>query len=96
MLRRINRPMLDLCTRGILAQVVVAFPVRRRPDRSGYEAATAVRANVFKKTIDARGAERALVGTDPCFKRIGRQRLVAVFTGRPEFKHAVMLCRSLG
>jgi hypothetical protein len=91
MLSRINRPMLDLCARGILTKVVVAFPVRRRPDRSGHEAPTAVRADVVKDVIDTRGAERALIGADACFKRIGRQRLGAVLTGRSEFKHGVCL-----
>jgi hypothetical protein len=86
--------MFDLGTRGILTEVVVAFPVLRRPNRSRYEAPAAVRADVLKNVIDARGAERALLGADPCFERIGRQRLVAVLTGRPEFKHVVTSCRS--
>jgi hypothetical protein len=63
MLRRINRPMLDLCT-GILTKVVVASPVRRRPDRSCDEAPAAVRVGVVKDLIDARGAERGLIGAD--------------------------------
>ena len=85
---RINRPMLDLVTRGILAKVIVTFPVLRRPNRSGYESAAAVRADVLKDVINARSAERALIGANPCFKRIGRQRLVAVLTRWSEFKHA--------
>jgi hypothetical protein len=64
--------MLDLGTRGILTKVVVAFPVLRRPNRSGHEAPTAVRADVLKSIIDARGAERTLVGAAARFKRIGR------------------------
>ena len=55
MLCRINRPMPDLGTRGILTKVVVAFPVLRRPDRSGQEAPAAVRVGVVKDLIDARG-----------------------------------------
>jgi hypothetical protein len=50
-----------------------------------------VRADVLEDVVDAHGAERALIGADACIKRIGRQRLVAVLTGRSEFKHAV--CR---
>ena len=86
--------MLDLGTRGILTEVVVAFPVLRRTDRSGHEAPTAVRADVLKNIIDARSTECALIGADACFKRIRRQRPVAVFTGRSEFKHALTPCRS--
>src|SRR5262249_46793302 len=66
---RINRPMLDLVTRGILTKVIVTFPVLRRPNRSGYESAAAVRADVVKDVINARSAERALIGANPCFKR---------------------------
>jgi hypothetical protein len=88
--------MLNLGTRRILAEVIVALPVPRRPDRSGRKATAAVRADVLKDVIDARGAERALIGANARFKRIGRQRLVAVLTGRSEFKHAVMRCRSWG
>jgi hypothetical protein len=88
MLCPINRPMLDLGARGILTKIVVAFPVVRRSNRSGHESPTAVRADVLKDAIDTRGAERALVAADACFKRIGRQHLVAVLTARSEFKHA--------
>jgi hypothetical protein len=96
MLWWINRPMFDLGTRGILAKVVVAFPVLRRPDRSGHEAPAAVRADVLKDVINARSAERALIGADACFKRIGRQRFVAILTGRSEFKHAGYVLPLLG
>jgi hypothetical protein len=64
--------MLDLGNRGILTKVVVAFPVLRRPDRSRHESSAAVRADVLKNVIYARGAERALICADACFKRIGR------------------------
>jgi hypothetical protein len=56
--------MLDLRSRGIRTKVVVAFPVLRRPDRSGQEAPAAVRANVLTDVIDARGAELGLIGAD--------------------------------
>jgi hypothetical protein len=88
---RINRPVLDLGTRRVLTEEVVAFPVLRRSDWSGNKSAAAVGADVLQDVIDTRGAKRAFVGADARFKRVGRQRLVAVLTSRPEFKHAVCL-----
>ena len=88
---RINRSVFDLRARGILTKEVVTFPVLRRPDWSGNKSATAVRADVLQDVIDTRGAERALVGADARFKRVGTQRLVAVLTGRSEFKHVASL-----
>src|SRR6267143_6109445 len=79
---RTNRSVLDLGTRRVLTKEVVTFPVLRRPDWSGNKSAAAVRADVLQDVIDTRGAERALVGADARFKRVGRQRLVAVLTGR--------------
>ncbi len=87
----INRPVLDLGTRWVLAKEVVTFPVLRGPDWSGNKSATAVRADVLQDVIDTRGAERALVGADARIKRVGKQRFVAVLTGRSEFKHATSL-----
>src|SRR5262245_53107083 len=84
---RINGPMLNLGTGGILPEEVVAFPVRRRPDWSGNEATPAVRAHVLQNSIDTGGAKGAFVGTDACFDRVRRQRPVAVLAGRPELKH---------
>jgi hypothetical protein len=46
MRRGINRPVLDLSARPILAEEVVAFPVLRWPDRPGYEPTATVRAYV--------------------------------------------------
>jgi len=90
MICRIDRPVPDLRTRRVLAEEIVAFPVLRRPDRSGNETATAVRADVSQNGIDTRRAKRALVGTYARFKRVGWQCLVAVLARRSEFKHGVL------
>jgi hypothetical protein len=82
--------MFDFDTRGILTKVVVAFPIPRRSDRSGHKTPAAIWADVLKDFLDARGAERALIGANARFKRIRKQRLVAIFTGRSEFKHAAL------
>ena len=66
--RGIDRPLLDLGARWILAKVVVAFPIPRWSDRSGNKATTAIRTNVAQNVIDTRSAKRALVGTDACLK----------------------------
>ena len=66
--RRIDRPVLDLSARRILAKVVIAFPIPRRSDRSGNKATSAIRTDVAQNVIDTRSAKRALVGTDARFK----------------------------
>jgi hypothetical protein len=83
--------MLDLGTRRVLAKKVVAFPVPYRSDRSRHKAAPAVRADVFQDVIDTRGAKRTLISADARFKRVGRQRLVAVLASGSEFEHGVPL-----
>ena len=83
----INRPVLDLGTRWVLAKEVVAFPVLRGPDWSRNKSATAVRADVLQDVIDTRGAERALVGADARVEGVGWQRLIAVLARGSEFKH---------
>jgi protocatechuate 3,4-dioxygenase beta subunit len=85
--RRIDGPVLDGGARRILPQEVVAFPIRRRPDRSRHEPAAAVRTDVTKDLVDARRTKRALVGTDPRVERVWWQRLVAVFAGWSELEH---------
>src|SRR5436190_13415538 len=80
--------MLDLGAGRILSEKVAALAVGRRPDRAWDEPAPAIRANVFQDRIYAPGAERALVAADPRFQRVRRKGLVAVLTGRPEFKHS--------
>ena len=67
------------------------MPIRRRPDRPGSEPAAAVGTDVFQHPFDARHAERTFIGTNPRLKRIGRQRLVAMFAGRSEFKHGTSI-----
>ena len=79
--------MLDLGARGVLAKIVVAYPVLRWSDRSGNEATTAIWTHVAQDRVDTRGAKGALIGTDACFKRVRWQRCLTVFTGRSEFKH---------
>src|SRR5262245_23533072 len=91
---RIDRPVPDLRACRILAEVVVALPVRLRPDRARREAAAAVGADVPDYVIDAIGAERAFVGADARLERVGRQRLVAVFAGGAEFEHVQILTAS--
>jgi hypothetical protein len=87
--RWVDRPVLDFGARWILAKKVVTFPIPRRSDSSRNKATTAIRTDVAQNVIDARGAKRALVGTDARFNRVGWQLLVAVLAGRPEFKHRV-------
>src|SRR6185436_13493359 len=74
--------------RGILAEEVVALPVRCGPDRPRREAAAAIGTNVLEHGRHASCAERALVAADARLDRIRRQRLVAVFAGWPELEHA--------
>jgi hypothetical protein len=85
---RVNRPMPDLGTRRIFAKAVAALPVLRRSDWSWNKSSAAVRAYIFQDVFDARRTKCALVATNTCFERVGRQRLVAILTGRSEFKHA--------
>lgn len=82
----INRPVPDLGARRILTKKVVTLPVVRRPDGPGSESPAAVRADILQYIVDTRGAERTFVSTYARFKRVRRQRLVAVLAGRPEFK----------
>jgi hypothetical protein len=88
---RINGPMLDVGTRRVLTKEVVAFPVPRRSDWSGYESATAVRAHVLQDGIDTRCAKGALVGANACLERVRRQRLVAILAGGSELEHSASL-----
>lgn len=86
--RPIDRLVSHLGTGGVLAEEIIVLPVLRRPDGSGCKPAAAVGADVLQYVVDTRGTKRALVRTDARFKRVGRQRLVAVFTRRPELQHA--------
>lgn len=69
--RQIDRSVFDLGPRRVLAKIVFVFPVPRRPDGPGHKTAAAVRTDVVQEGFDAGGAERALVGADARFERIG-------------------------
>lgn len=66
--RRINGPVLDLSACRVLAEEVVAFPILRRSDGSGYKATAAIWADVIQNPIDTSGAECTFIGTDACFQ----------------------------
>ena len=89
--RRINRPVLNLGTRWILAKEVVAFPILGRSDRSGYKTPTAVRADVSQNPIDTGRTKRAFISANARFKRVRRQCIIAVLARGSEFKHGVLL-----
>jgi hypothetical protein len=83
--------MLDLGTRRVFAEEVVAFPISGRSDWSRNKAATTIRTDVIKHTVNAGCAERAFISTNARCKRVWWQELVAVFAGRAEFEHNVFL-----
>lgn len=87
---RIRRMMLHRGARLICLKKVVIVPIRRRSDRSRYEPAAAIWANISQNAVDAGGAEGALIGADAYLKRIRRQRLIAVFASRSEFKYGTL------
>ena len=84
---QINRPVFDCLACRILPEIIVTIPVVRGPDGPGNEASPAIWANIAQQGICARRVKRALVRTNTRFGRIGRQCLVAILAGRPEFKH---------
>src|SRR5579885_945318 len=92
--RRVDRSMLHLRARRILAEVVAVLPVARRTHRPRHEAAAAVGAYIEHHVLDAVAAERALVGADPRLRGIGRQRAVAVLAGGAQFQHATILAEA--
>src|SRR4051812_1100386 len=92
---RIHPPLLHPGPRRVLAEIVIAFPVARRPDRSRREAAGAVGAHVPQDGLDTRRAERALVAADARLGRVRGKRLRAVFAARPELQHHLILPASL-
>ena len=57
-----------------------------RPNGARSETAAAVRADIMKLGLDAIRTERALVGTDPRFRRVRRQILVAIFAVRSKLQ----------
>jgi len=90
MRHRIHRAVLHLGARRIFSKKVVTVPVPRRSNRSRDKPAAAIWTDISQNAFDARIAEGALVRAYARLKRIGRQRLVAVLTGRSEFKHGVL------
>lgn len=64
----INRPMFHCRACRVLAEIVVAFPIRRRSDRPGYEPTTTVRTDIVQHVCNGCGAERAFIGADACLK----------------------------
>ena len=87
----INGTVPDLSARRVLAKVVVTLPIPQRSDWSGNESSAAVRAHILQDGIRTRGAKRTLIGANARLERIWRQRLIAVLTGRSEFKHSSSL-----
>ena len=65
---RINRPVLDLGTRGILPKEIVSFPVLGWPDWSGHKSTAAIWTDVTQHSINAVSTECALIAADACFK----------------------------
>lgn len=68
------------------SQIVVVLPIGLRPNRALAESTPAIGADIKQHLTDTTPAKRAFEGADHRFERIGRQRLVAVFARRPEFK----------
>ena len=85
--RWINRSVLYLCARRVLAEEVIAFPISRWSDRPGDKPAPAVGADISQDRLDASRAKRAFVGANARIEGRRRQRSVAVFAGRPELQH---------
>ena len=84
---RINRPVPDDNARRVMAEIIVASPVLRRPDRSCNETSTAVGTDVAQYAIHACRAECALVAADAGIDRRRWQRGVAVFAAWSQFEH---------
>src|SRR5258708_4752601 len=89
----VHGPMLHCRACRKYPEVVVALPIARWAIWTYREAPTAVRANVFQNTRDARIAKRAFERADHRLGRLGRQFLVAVLTCRSQLEHGSILCR---
>lgn len=81
----INRPVLDLLTRWVISQIIVAFPILRWPNGPGRKTAATIGADVTQKRIDAGNAKSAFVATNTRVRRFRRERPVTVFAAGPEF-----------
>ena len=87
MRRRIDRPMFHLRTSRILAEEIIAVPIRRRPDWPRDKSAPAVGTDISKNLFDTGHTERAFIRADPRLQRLRWQRLVAMLAGWSELKH---------
>ena len=83
----VNWPVLYCRACRVLAKKIVVFPVCRRSDGSGHEAAAAIGTDIAQHLFNAGGTERTFIGADARFKGVGRQRFIAMFAGRSEFQH---------
>jgi hypothetical protein len=87
---RIHRPVLHLAVCWIFPEEVVTFPIRRGSNWSRNKSTAAIWTDISQNAFDTGHTERALIGTDTRLKRVRRQRLIAMLTGRSEFKHGVL------
>jgi hypothetical protein len=88
---RVDRTMATLTGRRLVREAHAVDPRRGRTDRSGDEAATAVRAHVVQDVRDTRSAEGALVRADHCVGRAGREIGGAVLADGAELQHAAIV-----
>jgi hypothetical protein len=91
---RVDGSVPDSSARRVLAKKVVALPIVRRPDWSWHEPSATVGADVVENCLNAGRAERAFVRADARFTGIRRKGLVAVFAGRAQFEHRVLIVDS--
>lgn len=90
MSHRIHRTVAHLGTRRVFSEKVATLPIRRRSNRSRDKPAAAIGTDISQNVFDTGRAEGALIGADAHLKRVGPQYLVAVLTGRSEFKQGVL------
>lgn len=60
--------MFDLGTCWVLAKIVIAFPILRRSDWSGYKTSTTVGTDVAQDGVDTSGTECTFISTDARLK----------------------------
>ena len=65
MRRWIDRPMLHLRTSRILAEEIIAIPVRRRSDWPRSEPTPAIGADISQNALDTGHAERTFIRANP-------------------------------
>jgi hypothetical protein len=70
-----------------MRKIIVAFPVRPRPDGALLESAAAIGADIVEDALHAIRTEGAFERADHRFRRMRRQRLAAILANRPEFEH---------